>query len=111
MSARVHPSRSCDVSPQFTISTYSSGSRRDTTPSKKMHAICTSGVPDAAAIAVGDGVRVGVGCWATDGPGVAVAVAAGVSAAVMGGLQPAATASSSVQNHRSPIDSSITVLA
>ena len=51
--------------------------------------------------AVGDGVAVGTGVGIDDG------VVAG--AAPTGALQPAATASSSVQNHLSPCESSIVV--
>ena len=67
-------------------------------------------VGDGAGIAVGDGVGVAVG----DGigtdvvVGVAVDVASGVPLA---GLQPASTASATVQNHLSPFDSSISVRA
>ena len=62
------------------------------------------GVCDGAGTNVGDGAGIAVG----DGIGtdVVVGVASGVPLA---GLQPASTASATVQNHLSPFDSSISV--
>ena len=52
---------------------------------------------------------VGVGMGVGVGIGVAVAVGVGVETRAAGGLQPAAFASSMLQNQRSSLDSSITV--
>ncbi len=68
----------------------------------------------------GTGVTVGVGGGVCVGVGVGVGVAVGVlvatlanvgvgEGATLGGLQPAASASATVQNQRSPLDSSIRV--
>ena len=76
------------------ISTYSSGSCRETTPSKKTQRTTT------LAPEVGAGVAVGVASPPPSPPD-------GVEPA--GGLHPASIASSSVQKKRSPAASSMTV--
>ena len=65
--------RSTEVSPAFTIWTYSSDSVLETTPSKKMHSMDRFGVPDDAATIVGVGTRVAAGT----GTGVGVVIGAG----------------------------------
>ena len=74
MSINDQPSRSCGALPALKISTYSSGSWRETTPSKKIHLIRTSGMAWGVGVALGGGPLVGVGvtCGGVgDGVGVA----------------------------------------
>ena len=79
MSVRLQPSRFAGASPRLTISTYSSGSWLDTTPSKKTHAIWRSG-PVGVGVCVGWGVD--VGALVAVAVGSAVAVGDGEGAAV-----------------------------
>ena len=70
------------------------------------------GVGDGAGTAVGDGVDVGVAVGDGVGNAVVVDVAVDVVPGVpLAGLHPAETASAAVQNHLSPLDSSILVRA
>ena len=66
--------------------------------SENSHTFGELEVPEGVPVGVGDGV----------GTAVVVGVASGVPLA---GLQPASTASATVQNHLSPFDSSISVRA
>ena len=68
--------------------------------SESSHTFGELEVPEGVPVGVGDGVGTDVVV------GVAVDVASGVPLA---GLQPASTASATVQNHLSPFDSSISV--
>lgn len=77
------------------ISTYSSGSCRETTPSKKMQRMTTSAPEEVDA-----GVAVGV---------AGSPLCSSFCGEPRGARQPASIASSSVQNRRSPADSSMTV--
>ena len=70
----------------------------------------SEGVP--VAVAAGVGVCDGAGTNVGDGAGTAVVVGVAVDVASgvpLAGLQPASTASATVQNHLSPFDSSISV--
>jgi hypothetical protein len=79
-STRRHPFRSRSVSLALTISTYSSGSCLDTTPSKKIQTIDTPPSPAGelgVAVSVGAGVGVGVSVGTAVGNGVGVGVDVG----------------------------------
>lgn len=77
-SVRCHPVRSWLEVPWLTISTYSSGSCRDATPSKKMQTMTTL----EEAEVVGLGVTVGAGVAVRAGVGVFVGVGVGLGLGV-----------------------------
>ncbi len=76
------PSMSRSVSPVLTISTYSSGSCLDATPSKKMQAIT---IPPSSLGGVGLDVGVSIGATVGEGVLVAVGVAVGPGVCVLVG--------------------------
>ena len=76
--------RSTEVSPAFTIRTYSSDSVLETTPSKKMQSMDRFGVPVDVATIGGVGIGVGVTIGVGTGVGNAVGVAVGLTFPPMG---------------------------
>ena len=72
--------------PVLTISTYSSGSCLDATPSKKMQAIATPASPGGEGLEVGVSVGAGVGVGVSAGTAVGCAVDVGVGERVGRGV-------------------------
>ena len=72
--------RSTEVSPAFTIRTYSSDSVLETTPSKKMQSMDRFGVPVDVATIVGVGTGVGAAIGVGTGVGTGVRLGVGTGA-------------------------------